>query len=159
MIASEEGYYSALMQLLEKGAEINKQDETGWTALYYAVYHEKNTEVDILINANADVNICTTEKKSPLMSACEDGYYKIVKQLLRKGADVTKRDGSGQTAFAKAKEHGHFTLQPMLIEANKGNKLKDQDLDSRVNHLFEKMVEMQDTIKSTHALLQAKFGK
>ena len=161
MIASEEGYYSLLMQLLEKGAEINKQDETGWTALYYAVYHEKNTEVDILINANADVNICTMEKKSPLMSACEDGYYKIVKQLLRKGADVTKRDGNGQTAFAKAKENRHDTLLPMLIDANKGNKeeFKDQDLDSRVNHLFEKMVEMQDTIKSTHALLQAKFSK
>merc|ERR1711935_300372 len=78
-------------------------------------------------NADADVNICTTDNKSPLMSACEDGYYKIVKQLLRRGANVTKRDGNGQTAYAKAKENRHDTLLPMLIDANKGNKEEFKD--------------------------------
>ena len=92
------------------------------------------------------------------MSASEDGYGDMVKKLLMKGADVTKRDEDRNTALSLAKNRGNDAIVAMLIDANKGNKeqkeVGDQDSDDRIAQLEAKMAEMQDTLNSIQLALQ-----
>ena len=93
-IAAKNGHGKVISQLLEKNAEIDYKDYDGWTALFWACWKEKDEVVEILLDANADPNICRISKnRSPLIEAAERGYPTIVEKLLAaKNIDVNHRD-------------------------------------------------------------------
>ena len=68
-----------MKNLLQKGANIDHQDEDGRTALYVAVNNYSPLGVDILLGANADPNLCNNKKKSPLMIACNIQHTDITR--------------------------------------------------------------------------------
>ena len=93
IIAAKNGHVKVVSQLLEKNAEIDYKDYDGWTALFWACWKEKDGVVAILLDANADPNICRISKnRSPLIEATEKGYATIVEKLLAKNVDVNHRD-------------------------------------------------------------------
>ena len=49
--------------------------------------------------------------------AAERGNLRILKQMLKKGANVNSYDEDGKTAFTLAAEHGHSEAMGVLIEA------------------------------------------
>ena len=51
--------------------------------------------VNVLLDANADPNVCNILGNSPLMKASKMGHDHIVKKLLQKDADVNKEDIGG----------------------------------------------------------------
>ena len=93
IIAAKNGHVKVVSQLLAKNAEIDYKDYDGWTALFWACWKEKDGVVAILLDANADPNICRISKnRSPLIEATEKGYAIIVEKLLAKNVDVNHRD-------------------------------------------------------------------
>lgn len=70
--------------LLDNGANINSQDETGGSAIHYATlinyYSEK---VNLLINRGADINIQNKKGITPLMNAVNLGNIELIKLLLK----------------------------------------------------------------------------
>lgn len=118
-IAAKNGHVKVISQLLEKNAEIDYKDYDGWTALFWACWKEKDEVVAILLDANADPNICRiTKNRSPLIEAAERGYPTIVEKLLAaKNIDVNHRDNDGDTALMTAVEHGCVKIVEMLLEA------------------------------------------
>ena len=93
IIAAKNGHVKVVSQLLAKNAEIDYKDYDGWTALFWACWKEKDEVVAILLDANADPNICRISKnRSPLIDATEKGYATIVEKLLAKNVDVNHRD-------------------------------------------------------------------
>ena len=72
MSTCTKGYVDIVKILLEKGADINKQDQDGWTALHWASDEGHQAVVDILLEANPDLSICSKNcKRSPLKTTLD----------------------------------------------------------------------------------------
>ncbi len=85
--------------LLEKGADINKTDKDGWTALHWAAWSGMGNIVDLLLNSNANVNTLDKNGQSALMVASIRGNNEIVSMLLAKGADKSFKNKEGKSAY------------------------------------------------------------
>lgn len=72
----------------------------------------------LLLDHNADFNIAeSSEGRSPLWQAAENGHLDIVKELLSSGADVnTPRKSNGSTPLRAAAFHGHSKVAKLVIE-------------------------------------------
>ena len=73
--ASFDGNVEVIKELLEKSVDINYRDEDGWTALALSCKKGHEEALDILLEANADPNICTKANSSPLMIALTKSYF------------------------------------------------------------------------------------
>ena len=83
MVACENGHTTIVQNLLQNKANINAQDQNGWTPLYFACYYGKTENVHVLLNSNADPNIHNNDNESPLMAAWAKGHVQIVKIMLQ----------------------------------------------------------------------------
>lgn len=87
--------------LLEKGANIDNQDDEGLTPLFGACTSDKNIDlIKFLLEKGANVNV--RDKKigqTPLFLACRRRDFKTAKLLLDYGADVNIKDFSGTTVL------------------------------------------------------------
>jgi P4 family phage/plasmid primase-like protien len=66
---------------------INCQDESGKTALIYAIINEKETLVEILIDKKANVNIRDNQGYNAIYYAIESGNKKIIELVLKGNPD------------------------------------------------------------------------
>ena len=74
--------------LIKAGAELNKQDDKGMTALYRSVSFNKTECVSLLIQAGADVNIETCDGDTALHIAAKEGRNIILGILRKSGVDM-----------------------------------------------------------------------
>ena len=82
--------------LLEYGAEVNSEDDTGWTPLFLLSSSTGNLEVaEVLLEHGADPNV--RPRCSPLYAAFQWGHLDLVQLLLKHGADPNARDDHGDT--------------------------------------------------------------
>ena len=89
----ERGDVHAVRGLLNAGADVNKTDRDGRTALFLASSKGHTDIVCALLNAGADVNKADQWRRSPpLHTASREGHTDIVHALLKAGADVNKAD-------------------------------------------------------------------
>lgn len=122
--------------------DINGLDKHGYNSLHYAIKLEKPDIVDILLNIqseneeviikHSDPNILTFDLKnqiitSPLLLSLMytddyDNSSKIIKLLLRAGANLNYKDEENCTFFLRACEKGRLDIIRYLIE--KYSKLK-----------------------------------
>ena len=68
----------------------------------------------VLLDANADPNICNDFGDSPLMEASEFGYSQILQKLLQRNADISKKDKPGATALSYARETNQHEVVAIL---------------------------------------------
>ena len=69
-----------------------------------------------MIEAGADINKASTDGRSPLHFAAENGHAGLVDHLLSSGADVHRTDNLGLTALHAAARSGHHTVAARLLE-------------------------------------------
>ena len=72
-VAAGKGFQRLVKYLLEKGANVNQQDESGYTALMDAAYNNYVEVVKVLLEHGADVNMKTKEGYSAHHYASLDG--------------------------------------------------------------------------------------
>jgi len=99
MKAAFDGSVAEVKKLAGAGAELNAQDEYGWTALRFAARAGKVEAAGALIELGADVNLASKSGTTPLMSAAGSGYSEMIEFLLKAGADTTAVNNAGETAF------------------------------------------------------------
>ena len=106
MNASDRGDLGTIRRLIKAGTQINAFDARGMSALKYAVQGHQRTDelmyrtVNLLLDAGADVNLADKDSgQTPLMEAAFFHEWKLCSLLVHRGADVNKRDNSGQTAI------------------------------------------------------------
>lgn len=89
--------------LLSRGADVNKKNELGLTALYYASQSGHAQTVKLLIEKGADINAKTNDGDTALHSAAMYGHYTVVKLLVEHGADVNASNSNNATPVIRAK--------------------------------------------------------
>ncbi|KAM6961311.1 uncharacterized protein ankrd63 [Aplochiton taeniatus] len=94
--------------LLGKGAEVNSQDETGRTALSLACEQGYLDTVKLLVQFNADPDVCDVWGNSPLMYAAYAGHSQVLDFLVR----AFKRMG---LRLDRVNHSGHSALQVALF--------------------------------------------
>jgi hypothetical protein len=101
--------------LLEKGADVNAKDNDGWTALHGASYNGHSEIVRMLLaQKGIEVNAKSYGGWTALHWASFYGHPETVAMLLEKGADVTAKNRSGNTA--RSVGSGNLkTLKPEII--------------------------------------------
>jgi len=98
---NQENSFSILKLLIEAGADINKVDSFGNTALHYAVERGNQKLIELLLLFGCDVNKTQRyDKNRPLHFACFQKNEKIVKILIEAGADSDLLNLYNRTAIS-----------------------------------------------------------
>ncbi|SDC59330.1 hypothetical protein SAMN05428987_1936 [Paenibacillus sp. CF095] len=113
--AVEDSDTERIEQMIQAGANINAQDQSGRTAIMIATYNNDSTSAKVLIEAGADVNIQDDMKNTPFLYAGAEGYLDILKLTIEAGADPAITNRYGGTALIPASEHGYVDVVRELL--------------------------------------------
>jgi uncharacterized protein len=129
MIAMKEGNKYIVENLLNAGADPNRKDVDGCSALLYACGlsfssdnptanpNVKNEIVLLLIAKGCDVNAINNDGFTPLMVACREGNAEIVESLIGHNANLNAQYHSGETSLVFASYNGNLRIVKSLIKA------------------------------------------
>jgi len=107
--------------LIGKGADVNAKDARNFTPLMAA---RGLPMVELLISKGADIQAQENlQELTKLHMACRKGDKDVVKFLISKGAEVDRKNSSGQTPLWLAANYGHREIVELLI--NKGADIKE----------------------------------
>ena len=117
--AAHSGNFEVIRMLIEYNpADINSQDDYGWTPLLVASggrNFKDGSALRLLLEHGADVNVQDYKGTTPLQWASFSGALEVVRLLLKYGADVEARNSSGKTALQEVQE-GHDEVVELLRE-------------------------------------------
>lgn len=130
-VGSEESYYQAdplhvalfdsppevVIDLIERGANINKLDSEGHSPLAAACHFGRKELAKTLIEKGADITIEGENKLSPLHSAARQGHTDCVDLLLENGADLNEVVDGGLTALHYASSQSDVGTVETLLAA------------------------------------------
>ena len=94
-------------ELIKAGADVNMQDDIGWTALMCAVENGNENIVRELIDRGAKVNMQDNNGDTALMIAVKWGDENMVKKLIEAGANIYLKNKAKETALDIAREKGY----------------------------------------------------
>jgi len=106
MLAAHRNDHEEVKDFVVAEADLNAQDDYGWTALRYAVRHGNAEAATALLEGGADANLASKSGRTPLMSAAGNGLSDMVELLIKSEADTGAKDGNGETALDRAMRGG-----------------------------------------------------
>lgn len=149
-LAAEKGRWAMVKLLLDNGADAEARDARGWTPLFTAVMSGNTVVAELLIARGADVdpqalllavvqnrfadrdilrllvgrganvNSKTSDGKTPLHLAVENGDRRMTKLLIELGADVNAVDAGGVTPLKKSELRGDAAISDLLTKQGAG---------------------------------------
>ena len=135
MLASKEGHIETIRLLLNKctqtvkkgvsassqqghnivNAEVNIQNNNGWTALMLASLNGHTEVAKLLLDHHAQVDLQSNEGLSALMLASHYGDTEVAKVLLDQHAQVDLQSNEGWSALMLASHHGDTEVAKVLL--------------------------------------------
>jgi ankyrin repeat protein len=105
--------------IAEAGADANKKNKDGDSALSLVAGRGDSPTVAALIAGKADVNAANKSGNTPLMiaAASGDAGASVVKSLIEAGADVNAKNKFGDTALMMAATMGSLGAAKALVES------------------------------------------
>ena len=82
--AAYEGNVDCVQYLIDNGADVNLQDDDGWTSLHAAVCGKRKKCLVLLLKADCDPFAENFDGLTPFQMAVEMGIDKLVRQFLKK---------------------------------------------------------------------------
>jgi ankyrin repeat protein len=98
--------------LIERGASINIQDESGNTALHYAAANGKKDAVKFLLDKGADPSIVNIKEQKAIDYSNIKGFNEITALLL----NTTKVEPTASRNNKVATEGGEFNKKQALLD-------------------------------------------
>ncbi|KAF1462131.1 2-5A-dependent ribonuclease, partial [Spheniscus demersus] len=96
-----------VLELLEKGADVNSKAESGWTPLQSAVQADDEDLVRLLLDKGACPHARKDNGGTAFTEAAIVGNVNILKLLLDHGLNINDHDNNGFTAFMEAACYGN----------------------------------------------------
>lgn len=128
--AARAGDLERVDQLIAAGADVNRSEPDGTTALLWAAYQSDAEMVTKLLQAGADPNAANSFGVTPLIQASRTGDAPVIEALLAGGADVAVSHPTGETPLMAASRSGHVDAVSMLLahgsDPNATESLEDQ---------------------------------
>jgi Ankyrin repeats (3 copies)/Ankyrin repeat len=93
--------------------------------LHLVAYFGVEAVVKQLLEKGADVNIATSDGRTPLHEASRIGNVEVVKLLLEKGADVNTAKNDGSTPLHEASRGDNVEVVKLLLERGADIEAKD----------------------------------
>ena len=124
---TRDGDLEAVIDLIEKGADVNERAVAGYTALMMASFYGNLRIAEKLIESRTDVNQKDDSGWSALMFASTKGYLGIVELLIEEGADVNQKDKEGNTVLMLTSQFSQVKIVKRLIEEGADVNLKNDD--------------------------------
>jgi ankyrin repeat protein len=125
-IAAENDHSEATAQLLKamklKDVSANQRRNDGHTPLTIAAVNDYESILDLLLEAEVDVNLPHMDGRTALHFAAEHAQLSLVRRLLGAGARVDAKTSKGETALQIAKagtSAAHAKVAARLVEAEK----------------------------------------
>ena len=124
LMATDKGRTDVVQLLLERGAQVDLQDNDGLTALIWANVRGHTEIVNVLLERGAQVDLQNNVGWTALMMA---SGTEIVEVLLERGAQIDLLDSDGLTALMRASDRGHTEIVNVLLERGAQVDLQDND--------------------------------
>jgi ankyrin repeat protein len=90
-LSVEKGHLGIVKCLIECGAELDAQDDLGFTPLHYAAKMGHTQIVDLLVKKGACIDSLNGQGFTPLHVAADEGKEEVVRHLICEGADLNAR--------------------------------------------------------------------
>jgi uncharacterized protein len=113
-IAARTNDLNGARALLANKADINQQDEKGYTPLIIATYNGNYDVAQFLLDHGAATEKKDASGRTALMGAAFKGDDRDVKLLLDHGADIHAKDSKGLTSMAYAVMFARFSVVKVL---------------------------------------------
>jgi len=100
------------------GIDINKREEKNKCGPLYIAAQVGNIDiVELLIQRNADINLCNFEGDHALIISVNLGHFDIAKLLIDSGADINHCDHANANALYFASQNGYLNIVELLIQS------------------------------------------
>ena len=118
-------YAKIMQQLLDKGADVESKDSSGWTPLLWAAWNGNEEIIQLLLDKGADIESKDSSGLTPLSWAAEKGHKEIVQLLLDRGANIESKNSFGWTPLLWAAWNGNKEIIQLLLD--KGANIESKD--------------------------------
>lgn len=115
-LAEEDAALYLLQQYQRHSLDINAQDESGQTALHYAIQHNLSRCVEFLFELDADMLIKDKQERDPAYYLLVTGDYEKYTALYANKRLNRKAQYDGESSLALALQYGHRLLADFLEE-------------------------------------------
>jgi len=112
--AARAGDVATLRSLLDSGADPNRRDANGNSALIEAVAAGHADAARALLGAGANPNLTSSGGQTPLIQAAIGGRIEIARLLIAAGANVNLGERGAGTPLEAAEREGHTELAALL---------------------------------------------
>ncbi|MGB8951355.1 MAG: ankyrin repeat domain-containing protein [Candidatus Aminicenantales bacterium] len=152
--------------LIEKGADVNAQNDSLYVPLHYAAAYNMPEAINLLIKQEAKIEARSREEETPLHMAAASGAVEAAENLIQRGADLRAREARKRTPLVlAARESGSVEMAKLLIAHGSDINSVDESNDSAlelaswrgfkdfVNLLLDKGAKISDSERQRKSLL------
>jgi ankyrin repeat protein len=116
-VSANESPHKGSEVIYPEGIKLPENRKISHSALFFAVVHNKDAVVKLLLEAGADYNVRDELGYTPLIEASVPARERMVRALLDKGADPNSASYAGTTPLMHASLRGGREVVEMLLNA------------------------------------------